>query len=793
MFLIHNLYAKTLMQINNKEEVLESVKLSIENAERQRRKLRFQHNFKEFAKDGVQVLKNDEFLSDLLDFLKTLDEKKPEGRAVTLTCLRDAVVNEEVPIRERALSILSQYSQFVHDKNDRLGISEVLECFYSWLLFEDEVLPGSVVLCKRIEELMEWLIWKGLVKDAEKIVLVLSQIHLGQIEKNPAIRGMAGTCIDTLKKKSILETLTDGYLAENERRQYYKRILILLRSRAIAYLLNRVVESHSRKERLALIDLIKMFGDDSVPVLLKCLKTDPSWSVVRNVIFILTQIGDLELYKNIEMYTRYPDERVQLEVLRFIAKFEGEEKNNHLINALSFVGERLKIHVLRLLTEQNYKNEDTFSAIQDLADMRGAFSASIGVELLSAIITSLKSFPFKESVLVLQEMKADYSRTVGGSHIVLLIDEALNIIEPQIRHSHREKGVIDEVISFDSDPMQKQAAFAVINDIEQQIQRYVKKGEQKEASGLIYDQAVVALSRKDYTVAEMLRDRLLEVNPLALSDVIQLGEMIEEHKSNSITSHHIEIWSELYEEMTSEEFSTLYYALRQENYNKGDVIVKSGETDSNLYFVNSGYISLNCTSGGKEVFLKRMQPSDILGAEQFFSASVWTVSLKALTAVQLHVLDQAKWADVIVAEPDMEDKLQRYCEKYKKIAELLKMSGDERREYPRHPVCLITKNMLLDPYGKKGKRSFNCELIDISKTGLAFTIRIANKDSAKLLLGRQIITTISVDGKEMSPCSGVIVGVKIHDPDMFEFSVHVKLSKKIDDTSLRKIVETSRA
>lgn len=779
------------MEKNNTDNVLKSVKQSIENAEKKRRELRFQHNFNEFKKGGDQVVKNDEFLTDLLGFLKTPDESQLEERAAALRCLKDAVAHEEVPIRERSLSVLSQYAQYVYDKKDHFGISKVMECFYDWLLFETEVLPGSVVLCKRIEEILEWLVWKGLVKDAEKILFTLSQIYHGQIEKNPAIRGMAGTCIDTLKKKSILETLTDGYLLENEQCQYYKRILILLSVKAITYLLNRVTESHSRKERLALVDLIQMFGHDSVPVLLKCLKADPSWSVVRNVIFILSQIGELELYKNIEMYIRHPDERVQLEVLRFITKFEGEEKNIHLINALSFGGERLKVQVLRLLTEQQERNEDTFNAIRDLADMRGSFSASIGTELLSAIITSLRFFPCPDSVHLLQEMKTDYSRSISGSHIVLLIEDALHIIEPQIRHSQREKGGLDEMISFESDPRQRGIAFSAMNNIEQQLARHVKKGEQTEAGQLLYDQAVAALSQKDYIVAEMLRNRLLEVNPLALSETIQLGELIEEHKSSSITSHHIEIWSELYEEMTTEEFSTLYYALRLENYNKGDVIVKSGETDTNLYFVNSGYLSLSCTAAGNEVFLKRMQPSDVLGGEQFFSASVWTITLKALSAVQLHVLEQSKWADIIAVEPGIEEKLQRYCQKYKKIAELLQMSGDDRREYPRHSVCLLTKNMLLDPYGKRGKRSFNGELIDISKAGLAFTIRIADKDNAKLLLGRQIITTVLVDGKELNPCTGVIVGVKSHDLERFDFSVHVKLSKKIDDESLIKIVAGS--
>lgn len=779
------------MQREEKNEVYQTVKESIDRAERDRRRLRFQHNFLEMQSGKLQVLKSDEFLTDFLYFLKRGDDSNRAEVTSAIRSLKNAVVFDDIAIRERALAVLSQYSQFVHNTNDQFGMLNVMDCFYEWLLFENEVLAGSVVLCRRIEEIMEWLVWKGLIEDAERIFTAMAQIHDGKLEKSTAIRGMVGKSIDSLKKKAILETLTNGYLAENAQRVYYKKVLILMGPRAIAYALNRIIDSHNRKERLDLIELIKLYGDSGVPVLVNHLKADPPWSVVRNIIYILTEIGDLEIFSELELYCRYPDERVQLEVLRFITRFEGEAKNTHLINALGLVGERLKIHVLRLLIDQEFKNEDTFAAIRDLANQRGSFSASIGVELLSAIITSLKCFPCDESVQILREMREDYGKSAAGGQVVLLIEEALNIIEPKIRHSSRDKSAFDDMVSFDSDPLQKQMAASVMQTIETEVQKHLEAGEQKEAGALLYDQAVTYLNQKDYTVAEMLRNRILEVNPLALSEVIQLGELIEEHKSNSITSHHIEIWNDLYEEMTSEEFSTLYYALREETYNKGDIIVKSGETDSNLYFVNSGYVSLSCMAGGNEIFLKRMQPSDILGAEQFFSPSIWTVTLKALSVAQLHILDQEKWKEVLEAEPGIEDKLQKYCAKYRDIPKLLQMSGDDRREYPRHAARLITRNLLLDPYGKKGKRTFNGELIDISRAGLAFTIRIAKKENSRMLLGRQIITTISVDGKDFPPCTGVIVGVRVHDPLMFDFSVHVKLSKKIDDIMVKKIVSSS--
>ena len=58
--------------------------------------------------------------------------------------------------------------------------------------------------------------------------------------------------------------------------------------------------------------------------------------------------------------------------------------------------------------------------------------------------------------------------------------------------------------------------------------------------------------------------------------------------------------------------------------------------------------------------------------------------------------------------------------KFDIIPDLVRMAGSDRREYPRYPVSLIINNMLLDPFGQTGKKTFRGEMIDISKGGLGF-------------------------------------------------------------------------
>ncbi len=775
-------------KVGRESEVIEKTKQSIAFAEEERKSLRFKYNFKEFAAGSFQPLKNDEFVKELIGYFRGERSENAEEDIIILQRLGEGTLGEASAMRERALAVLSPAAELFLGHKEKEKIFVLADIFCNWLEYEAVFLPGFNVINKRIEEISEWLLLETYWKEAEKLMVLQGRIQTGRLPKSAAIRSLVGKTLEKLTKKAIIEKLTDDYLLEDEKQEVVKTILVSLGERAAIFQLNKVIHSHSRRERLALIDLLPSYGDIAIPVLVDCLEKNPPWAVVRNIVYIISAIGADSNYPLIEHFFLHKDERVQHEMICCVMNLGGQSLKKRLIGALGVVSFRLKTHIIQLFVEHGLKDEEVFEAVCELAQNNQIISEDRDYEVLSAAITGLKAFPCSKSIDLLVKLRTDHEDEIGTEQLLLRIDEALMVIKPKVRHSLQGFDGFQEEVSFDYDPQQEQLALSKARKIEEEIQTLVGAGDMKRAGELIYGQSVIAAQAKDFSLAEMLRDRFLEINPLAMTKVIRLGELIEEQKSNMITSHHIEIWNELYEEMTTEEFNALYYSLSDENYRKGDIIVHTGETDSNLYFLNSGYISLSCVTTGQEKFLKRMQPSDVLGSEQFFAASVWTVSLRALSEVQVQVLGRANLEKIAEDHPGIEDTLRNYCLQYARIPELLKMSGDDRREYPRFPGILVTRNILLDSYGNKGKRSFKGELIDVSQRGLAFTIRISNKKNAKLLLGRQIITAINVDGEELPQCFGVIVGVRIHDAILQDFSVHVKLSKKMNDESFRKII-----
>jgi hypothetical protein len=78
----------------------------------------------------------------------------------------------------------------------------------------------------------------------------------------------------------------------------------------------------------------------------------------------------------------------------------------------------------------------------------------------------------------------------------------------------------------------------------------------------LFKMIVKCAREKDFKKAEQLRERMLEVDPMALDEIISSAEIIEEEKSQALDPIHMQIWSKLYEMLDTEEKNELYFAMQ---------------------------------------------------------------------------------------------------------------------------------------------------------------------------------------------------------------------------------------
>ncbi|MCK9174487.1 MAG: cyclic nucleotide-binding domain-containing protein [Desulforhopalus sp.] len=297
-----------------------------------------------------------------------------------------------------------------------------------------------------------------------------------------------------------------------------------------------------------------------------------------------------------------------------------------------------------------------------------------------------------------------------------------------------------------------------------------------------------------YDEADHLKNSLLEVDPFTLDEEVKFGDLIDGQGARAGTPPQFGIWGKLGEVLTVEEFKVLCDKSSLESYGKGDILVKSGDMDRSLFLLNSGSVGLNCKSGGMERFLRRVSPGIILGGDQFFDASVWTVTLRALSPVEVQVVDQRAWEQIKKKCPQIREKLRSYCAKGVNISELVTLFGDDRRATSRYVLHTQTKHQFLNPAGKYSRRPnhiFKGELLDISRGGVAFSLKLSHHEKSREMLSQQILTGLETAHGFSVDYPGIVVGVRLFDSLSQRYSVHIKFAREIDHDEFMEILRSS--
>jgi CRP-like cAMP-binding protein len=307
---------------------------------------------------------------------------------------------------------------------------------------------------------------------------------------------------------------------------------------------------------------------------------------------------------------------------------------------------------------------------------------------------------------------------------------------------------------------------------------------------LLVGNAVKAAREKDFVLAETLRDRLLAVNPNALFEVIYVNEVVEKEKSRAISKRDLSLWRQLYEFLESDAFNAMYHCQRLKEYQAEEMIVQQGDLDSSLYFISEGRVAVTCRQGQKEIVIKQLNPGEIVGERSFFDVSVWTISLKAMTAVKVRILERQVLLKLLPQYPGLDTRLVDFCRRSDNIFELLQKMGWNRRVDKRYPVQLVILNSLLSNNASTPPQQFKAQLEDISFGGLSLSIRISQKEKTRLLQGRCIVSFLPfVKEDKVLERGGKIVSVMLYDPLEKNYSVHVQFDQAMSAEELKSFLE----
>jgi CRP-like cAMP-binding protein len=311
---------------------------------------------------------------------------------------------------------------------------------------------------------------------------------------------------------------------------------------------------------------------------------------------------------------------------------------------------------------------------------------------------------------------------------------------------------------------------------EERIFKIAESGQTEPAKKELIKLIISCARKRDFFNAERLRDRIYEIDPMVVMEIIQLNELIDTEKSKSIGKHDLEKWTELRENLSEDEFSRLFYAMELRSYKADTTFVSEGDENDELYFINFGVVNVSYKDGERERTLKTLETGDIFG-ENFFDSSYWTVSLTAMELTKVLVLKRKVFDELEKVIPELEETLVSF---YKGAADLEKLIHLKKIERRKHERYKLDRKVHVQISGKNATH-FKAALRDISQGGLCFIIRITNRKNVRQLLSKN--TTVGVPpatGSTNKFLRGTIIGVQLLDSITCDCSVHVKFSRELD-------------
>lgn len=301
-----------------------------------------------------------------------------------------------------------------------------------------------------------------------------------------------------------------------------------------------------------------------------------------------------------------------------------------------------------------------------------------------------------------------------------------------------------------------------LDQMEKEVDRLVDTNDIPGAVKLLVELIEQQAQACRFPQAESLRERLMAVDDMALTEIIKAAEIIEAAKSEALDSRHVEMFSAIYGNLSEEETNALFFSMQAKDAAAGEVLYREGEPNGRLFFLDQGQLNLFFTREEKENLVSVIEPGAIAGQDSFFISSLATTSLAAQTDTHLQVLDFSTTTGWQESLPGLTDKLEQFCRRHG-LGDLMATKGLERRTNRRIKVEGQVVGQVVGESGELAGKPFRGELADLSNAGIAFFIKATDR-AARMLLGckLQVRLTIQTSGKDQTVVrKGLVVAVNV--------------------------------
>ncbi|MDJ0621622.1 MAG: cyclic nucleotide-binding domain-containing protein [Desulfocapsaceae bacterium] len=776
----------------------ENAKSALDAGEKERQAKRIQAGIHSILKGDVKSLRNKEIVNSLPATIESLIGKgKDKAAATIITNITTELLKDDERSHDLLGECLGSVAEGLVNSEKWEWLEKVSIPLMAWLKGvdrADDVFENVVEILIKLQN-HYWQTGKD--HQADTILKLIFAIRSGKLEKSQEVVAI----VTRLQDKAVERTPLSEILAKSVEGsdEFADRRLILQGPLVTRFLLNKLLDSENREERLKILELLRRKKSMLPPVLLEKLASPMPWYGKRNLLKLLAETGSSKHARKIIEYLNHEDIRVQQEAFLCIDTLSGEDKKDNLLDALSFASGPMMEQVVRALTP--VADEEVIGVVADLLADWKHFPDEIRDPLLEQSVKLLG----KTTSSTAEKVLDDFLQLENKSRARIIGDAVWQAARQAYRKIRTARREISKKQAQTAPRESRPPAFSPKQPgttttrrteypEEADIAELFENNETEEGKKRLVELIGKAARASRFEEAKKLREWLVEVEPAALSEIIQAAEIIEEAQREGISNDYLKIWSRLHDNLTSEEFNAVYYAMEHASYSSEHELVRQGEVFPALFFVNQGKVKLYFHDKNEgEVLLRVVEQGEIFGGDTFFDASVWTTSAATLSHAEISSLSYEQTREWSANQPALMSKLLDFVRQHhqEKTAEQTKTS---RREHPRQQIQGVVQFDSADEQSGTYGTKLKGELANICSGGLSCVVRISKKKNARILLGRTMTLQLpSADSAEnRMNIDGDLVAIRSLYNVENEYSAHLKFSRLLTEEELHSVHEACK-
>lgn len=776
----------------------EKVKNLIDVGERARRKRRLEAGIKGFLQGNTSLLKSDELVAYLPIALRQIRKNNDNVHVSLLLHGMVAYLAEsgEAPQEALLASMVTIGENLLADGqwNDLDFVVRALVKYLRQAGSAEEPIEKVIIFLHQVMQ-QSWQAKENEMGDS--LLSFLYQIRIGQTSCAAVLQGLVAKIQDRgIHRASLPGLLSECLAAPQDEKLGFR----LLRQGPVVvrFLVESLINAENGADRLKIIDLLTEIPD-CVPALIhERLQEHMVWYGKRNLIKLLGETGTEKDAENILPYLQHEDFRVQREAFLALYKVGGKNKKQLLLRALDGASEQIMVQIIASLT--TFCDAEVVDKLAQLTTFHEQFSDSNRNDLLLQLMETLGRCPRPEAYACVSsflETRGQRGTKKISETVWAAAEKSMKFLQKDLQQSRKKhvqasqlrKVALKQAAKGSNTPISQRVITG--SPEEQAVRTLLGRGEKTAAAEQLVGLIERVARLRNFIQAQKLREWLVAIDSTAVGHILRATEIIDREKVAAIDKGHLEIWSELYDILQTDEFSAVYYALSHKKYHNEEIIVRQGTIQDALFFINTGKVKVYFADKDNEVLVKTMDKGQIFGAEAFFEASVSTISVGAVGTAEISVLKLDTLQQWRQDFPGLEAKLYDFCRKFQTVEDFIKLSASDRRLFQRYRIAGSVVATLIDARGRSLGTDFMVDLADISEGGLSFQVKIAQQIDGRLLLGRKmqfIVPSIDTSGEDLA-LIGDVLAVKKNIGAEDNYFLHLKFVALLDRKILHNIVK----